>query len=138
MGLDEHFQNLRNAVTATSNEYGDEEAGEVRHLLSFDERHLISLGMYGTDDSQTVVKTYIIKKKEYNYSIRELLKSVPKQVIPELGHSVSIFKRFSIGIPIYSDYDCTGALCGLSRSSTFVDQDYKWIIIVETNYSYDL
>jgi hypothetical protein len=105
----------------------------------FNDNYLVSKG-YHPDSSNDVaaeILTYFIKKGHFEYSFKNVLKSLEIYVDEVLGNPVHIFSRFYKTIPVYSGYDCTGQLCGYHQSINIMQTEYEWIVVKQTTSCYD-
>ncbi len=106
----------------------------------FERNYLCSQGIHPRSESDRTenIKLFIIEKKHFDYSFKNVLKSLDLTYDETLEQKVHLFSRFRIRIPVYSDYDCTGQLCGYSQSIELLQDDYEWKVIVTTKLDYDL
>jgi len=105
----------------------------------FNNLYLISEGLHPKSDYdlKTNVKTYIIPKGDFKQSFKNVLYSLEWDYDNTLDRNTKLFDRFRHRIPVCSDYDCSGQLCGYSQEVQILSSDYDWTVLVFTTYSYD-
>lgn len=106
----------------------------------FERTYLCSQGIHPQSEADRCenIKLFVIAKKHFEYSFKNVLKSLELTYNETLEKKVHLFSRFRMRIPVYSDYDCTGQLCGYSQRIEMLQDDYEWKVIVITQFDYDL